>query len=210
MVAILAAGELHVWRADLDGAAGPGDSALSASERERAARFRFAADRVRWTRGRAILRELLGTYLERDPGSIEFELGPHGKPAALAASGLEFNLSHSAGTALYAFAIGNPVGIDVEVARRERDYLRLAKRTFGEDEHRRLRTLPPAEREPEFLRAWVRHEAALKCRGEPLGGRAAPEGLAILELDAGPGAAAAVASEREPDRVRSRVWPSAR
>lgn len=131
-----------------------------------------------------------------------FELGPYGKPGVRAAGGLQFNLSHSAGTALYAFAIGNPVGIDVEVARRERDYLRLAARALGEAEHRRLQALPPAEREPEFLRAWVRHEAALKCRGGGLGSRAAPEGLVLLDLDAGPGAAAAVASEREPDLVR--------
>ncbi len=62
----------------------------------------------------------------------------------------------------------------------------------------------------EFLREWVRHEAALKCRGEPLGGRAALAELAIVDLEVGPGAAAAVASAEAlvPQMITWTVPPS--
>jgi len=177
-----------------------GDADLSDAERDRAARFRFEPDRERWTRAHAILRCLLGAYLRREPQAIEFALGAHGKPSVLG-DGIDFNLSHSAGMALFAFAIDNPVGIDVELAGRARDILAIAERVLGHDELERLRALPPSEREPEFLRSWVRHEAALKCCGDRLGARVKLDGLSLLDLDVGPAAAAAVALERSADAV---------
>ena len=67
-----------------------------------------------------------------------------------------------------------PVGVDVEVPRRAIDEVALAARAFGPAEARRLEGLDPAVRAQEFLRAWVRHEAQLKCRGTGIGG--APAG----------------------------------
>jgi 4'-phosphopantetheinyl transferase len=194
-------GALHVWRADLDEIGWIGDGALSAEERERAARFSSERSRERWARGRAVLRHLLGGYLSRGPGAIELESGERGKPSVVTGDGIEFNLTHSGGLGLFAFARENPVGVDVQLAGRVRDPLAVAEREFGGAEVERLRALDAAQLEPEFLRLWVRHEAALKCRGEGLGGRAAPDGLALVDLDVGSGAAAAVALEREADPV---------
>jgi hypothetical protein len=58
--------EVQVWRlrADLEGrgseAAAAIDACVTAEERERAARFRFEADRQRFLHGRLLLRTFLG------------------------------------------------------------------------------------------------------------------------------------------------------
>jgi 4'-phosphopantetheinyl transferase len=194
-------GVLHVWRADLDDLGWIGHNALSTEEREHAARFSSERTRERWARGRAVLRHLLGGYLGRGPGAIELESGERGKPMVVSGEGVEFNLSHSGGLALFAFARENPVGIDVELAGRVRDPVAVAEREFGQAQAQRLRALDAAQLEPEFLRLWVRHEAALKCRGEGLGGPTEPDGLVLVDLDVGAGAAAAVALEREADPI---------
>jgi 4'-phosphopantetheinyl transferase len=200
----LESGALHLWRADLDELDHIGDGVLSAEERERAYRFSSERSRERWSRCRAVLRELLGGYLTRDPAAIEFGEGERGKPSAVAAQGIEFNLSHSGRLALFGFAHDNPLGVDVELAGRVRDPLAVAEREFGDDEYERLRGLPEGEREPEFLRLWVRHEAALKCRGGGLGGPRVDDDLVLIDLNAGSGAAAAVALERAPDSIVQR------
>jgi 4'-phosphopantetheinyl transferase len=191
-------GVVEVWRADLTVADDGVTALLSSEEAARAARFAREADGLRWARARGILRALLGDYLGADPRSLRIETDGDGKPRV--AGPLEFNLSHSAGVALYAFAAGRSVGVDVEVARERRtDPVALAARAFGPEEAARLAALDPAQRQAEFLRAWARYEARLKCGAE------SPW---IVELDVGPGAAAALAVERGPCAVRRREWPT--
>src|SRR5262245_12891009 len=74
---------VHVWPVDLDRPAA--DETLAPDERERAARFRFERDRLRFVAGRAALRCILALYLGLAPHEVAFEQGTHGKPA-LAAS----------------------------------------------------------------------------------------------------------------------------
>ncbi len=170
-------GIVHVWRADLVAVGDTLGDLLCADELARAARIVPERNRVLWARSRGVLRALLARYLDRDPRELRFVVGPHGKPALYGGAGsktdLRFNLSHSGGLALVAVTTGREVGVDIECAR---------KRYTAE-----------------FLRAWVAHEAAIKCRG---GGFAAPRGdlpagdlgtadLWTAELDAGPQAAAA-------------------
>jgi len=73
---------------------------------------------------------------------------------------------------------------------------------LDEAEVERLRDLPAERRDAEFLRSWVRHEAALKCRGAGLGSPSEPSGLYVSDLDVGADAVAAIALERPPDEVR--------
>ena len=137
-----------------------------------------------WARGRGALRALLGRYLSCDPRALRFANELHGKPALLrearlpdpprrepTTARLPFNMSHSQRLALYAFAEAGPVGVDVEVPRRAIDEVALAARAFGPAEARRLEGLDAARRGQEFLRAWVRHEAQLKCRESASAGR---------------------------------------
>jgi 4'-phosphopantetheinyl transferase len=220
----LADGAVHVWRADLAELADDLGGLLSPTERSRAERFARERDRLLWTRAHGVLRQLLGRYLGRDPFTLRFTTGAHGKPALLddpprspataermaaTHARLSFNLSHSGHLALYAFSAIGPVGVDVEVARGPIDELAIAARALGQAEVRRLAVLDPSIREQEFRRAWVRHEAVLKCRGTGIGGAAAQTNGRepwIAELEVGPRAAGAVAVGRLPRELRCRDW----
>jgi 4'-phosphopantetheinyl transferase len=213
----LTEGTVHVWRADLEAVADDMHGLLSPEERVRARRLLSQRDRQRWIRARGVLRALLGRYLQNDPTTLRFAAGTHGKLELLDAAGgsaaasaptsaklprLSFNLSHSGGLALYAFTKTGAVGIDVEVARRPINEIAIAARALGQAEARRLEALDPPVREREFLRAWVRHEAELKCVGTGIGraatGTADPRPW-MAELEVGPHAAGAVAVA-EPSR----------
>ena len=205
-----AANIVHIWRADLNAVAEGLEDLLNQDELQRAARIVRACDRIRWARSRGVLRALLGRYLDRDPRQLSFVLGPQGKPALRAGTqpdadlrfklsqDLRFNLSHSGALVLYAVALGRQVGIDVEVARRRVDEVAIAARVLGRDQARRLARLDPEARTREFLRAWVVHEATVKCRGTGLATPAQDSFAAELwtaQMDVGPQAAAAVAIE---------------
>jgi 4'-phosphopantetheinyl transferase len=116
----LDSGEVHVWRArlDLDAASVAALARiLSTDELQRAMRFRRALDCHHFVAARAILRLILGSYLNVEPARIVFTRSPFGKPAVrLPKEGgpLHFNLSHSHGLTLYAISRDFEVGIDIE------------------------------------------------------------------------------------------------
>ena len=198
-----------MWRADLEAVGDGLSELLDDGERERAARMLRDGDRLLWTRARGVLRALLGRYLEADPRTLRFATGAHGKPALAEHERLFFNLSHSGEIALYAFAQGNDVGVDLEVDRRVLDRPALAARAFGVAEARRLEALGPQARQREFLQTWTRHEAALKCRGTGIGAYRAdaqPEGLWITELELGARAIGALAVEGHVRELRCWEW----
>jgi 4'-phosphopantetheinyl transferase len=224
---LLAGGAVHVWRADLTAVGEDLGELLCSEERARAARFLHERDRELWKRSRGVLRALLGRYLRQDPNSLRFATGPHGKPALVedarqAPTAAEpssarssppcFNMSHSGQLALYAFGEAGAVGVDVEIARQPSDEVAIAARIFGAAVARRLERLDPATRRREFLRAWVRHEAELKCLGVGIGSARAsaaePVRPWIGELDVGPRAAAAVAVHAPPRELRRWDWPA--
>lgn len=187
---------------------------LCSEEQARAERIMNERDAELWRRSRGLLRALLGRYLQRDPSSLRFVIGEHGKPSLLheadelptashpqtaTADRLSFNMSHSGELALYAFSAAGAVGVDVETARRAVNEVAIAARMLGQAEARRLERLDPDVRQREFLRAWARHEAELKCVGIGIGAVHAELGKRerwIAELELGPSAAAAVAAER--------------
>jgi 4'-phosphopantetheinyl transferase len=201
----LAAGAVHVWRADLATADGSLAELLSIDERERSERILDEHQRELWTRSRGLLRELLGRYLEREPRSLRFAVGKYGKPEMVGAGADSpaFNMSHSGELALYAFSDAGAVGVDVEVARRPVDEVAIAARMLGEVEAQRLQALDPRTRRQEFLCSWARNEAELKCLGigigESAGGRAGPR-PSVVALELGADVGAAVASE-QPARI---------
>ena len=229
-------GEVHAWFADL---ALPPETlnqmrlTLAADERERAARFYFDRDRDRYVAARGILRRLLARYLDTTPERIAFLYGEHGKPALAApweSSGLRFNVSHSHGSALYAFAAGREIGCDIEQHRENVLADRIAERFFSPSEVSALDSLPAGQRMEGFFNCWTRKEAWIKARsqglsipldsfdvtlapGEPailLATRPDPDEAArwtLHALDAPPGFAAAIAVEGRPDRVRVHNWP---
>jgi 4'-phosphopantetheinyl transferase len=221
----LAAGSIHVWWADLDELGEELAVRLCESERQRANRIAGQRERRRWSLGRGLLRTLLARYVRCDPLTLRLTVSSDGKPVldtcerpsrdvwGRVVAQPFFNLSHSGPMALYAFSAAGPVGVDVEVRRRPIDVVGIARRVFGQAEALRLEALDPAEREEEFLRAWVRHEAQLKCLGTGFGGVGPGTGsgdhrLWVSELDVGPGGAAAVASAEAPSELHCFGWPA--
>jgi 4'-phosphopantetheinyl transferase len=170
----LHADEVHVWQASLD--ANPAAierffGYLSAVEKDRAARFLAPKDSNRFTVCRGILRELLGGYLRRPAGEVRLEVGPRGKPVLHADAGmpeLRFNVSNSQGFALYAFALGREVGIDIEKIRPEVAFQGIEGRYFSPREQQELRNLPEKLRPEGFFLCWTRKEAYIKARGDGL------------------------------------------
>jgi hypothetical protein len=144
----LADGMVHVWAAPLDPPADTirrSEALLAPDERARADRFRFERDRRRFTVARGVLRTLLGRYLGTDPRGVAFRYESHGKPVLgepFAERGIRFNVSHSGEMALYAFARGRELGVDVEEVRRMDDGLDIAERFFSEAEVAAFRALP--------------------------------------------------------------------
>jgi 4'-phosphopantetheinyl transferase len=223
---------VHVWRADLTAVPNELGELLDDDERARVERFASARDAERWRRSRGLLRALLGRYLQRQPHSLRFTTGEHGKPALAEDAGssfaqtqrksapptdagrLSFNMSHSGQLALYAFSRAGAVGIDVEVGRRSIDEVAVASRALGTATAERLRTLEQPARKREFLAAWARHEAQLKCLGVGIGGTelsgtgdaGEDHGLWLVELEMGPDVAAAVAAEHPVHELRRWDW----
>jgi 4'-phosphopantetheinyl transferase len=167
-------GEVHVWRASLDCSESVlhrFKAALAADEKARAQRFVFQPDRNSYMAARGVLRELLGRYLNRGPSEIEFDYGAQGKPALRSGwsqSGVQFNVSHSHGMALFAFAVARQVGVDVELLRPDFAGEKIAERFFSPQEVRELRSLPAAVQDEGFFLCWTRKEAYIKARGEGL------------------------------------------
>ena len=159
--------EIHVWCVELDAAGEEAAFAacLSAEERERASGLLSGTHKRRFVVARGMLRQLLGRYLDRDPGAVAFARGAHGKPF-LQESGLHFNVSHTHELALYAIARDREVGVDVEWMRPQVAHEQIAARFFSLEEQEELAQVPNEERRAAFYNIWTRKEAYVKARGD--------------------------------------------
>jgi 4'-phosphopantetheinyl transferase len=215
---------VDVWRADLGAVADDlHEGLLSSDERARASRMVGEGARMLWCRSRGLLRVLLARYLNDNPATLRFSTSARGKlflagerhanplggPKPRSTAPIQFNLSHSADVAVYAFAAAAAVGVDIELDRRDVNEVAIAARTFGPCEAARLRELDAETRRREFLRAWVRYEAQVKCVGVGIAGARAI-GAAnepwMAELEVGPPGAAAVAVEAAPRELCCWDW----
>jgi 4'-phosphopantetheinyl transferase len=166
--------DVHLWYVHLDWAAADTKRVerwLSLDERQRAQRFRFDRDRNRFIVRRAVLRMLLGEYLESPAGDIAFVYRALGKPALAPAFDrhrLSFNASHSHDLAVVAVAFDRTLGVDVEWVRPLVDLEAIARRFFAPRENLALNRVAPAERVQAFFNCWTRKEAFVKASGEGL------------------------------------------
>ncbi|TVQ36107.1 MAG: 4'-phosphopantetheinyl transferase superfamily protein [Wenzhouxiangella sp.] len=127
-----------------------------------------------------VLRLLLGSYLGRPGKDVIIARQDKGKPVLapqLAASGLCFNLSHSAGWLAIAVARDLELGVDIETVRELKRPGDLAKRYFPAAEAEWLCGLEAAARSPAFLQQWTAREALVKAAGTGIAGA-----LAEIEL----------------------------
>lgn len=206
---------------------------LTPDEAARAARFRFERDRFAFVARRGILRTLLGRCLAQEAITLPLTANRYGKPAldaGLSGVDLRFNISHSAGLALFAFAVARDVGVDIEAVRPDVDCELVARSVFSESEQRALRSVPAADRRAAFFACWTRKEAYIKARGvglsmaldqfdvtlqpgEPaclLATRDDPGEAArwsMVSLDAGPDHRAALVAEGHDWQLSCWQWP---
>lgn len=173
--------DIQIWTARLDSLSLAEmkelEASLDSTERARAARFHFEPDRKQYIASRGLLRHLISNVLEKPTESLAFEYGAQGKPALTSAFSsertLHFNVSHSAGWAMFALAWDREIGIDLESASRltrsGNDLSRLASKVLSARELSVWQALPdPAIRGAAFLRAWTRKEAFAKATGRGL------------------------------------------
>jgi 4'-phosphopantetheinyl transferase len=172
---------VQIWTAQLE-ALSPAEltelgASLNSVEHARAARFHFEPDQRHFIASRGLLRRLLGAALDTPASALVFEYGAHGKPALTSAFSqrriLRFNLSHSAGWAMFALAWDREIGIDLESAARLKRNVNgltaLAARVLSTRELLAWNALPDAAaRDAAFLRAWTRKEAYAKATGHGL------------------------------------------
>ena len=144
---------------------------LSKDEKERACRFRFEKDRIRFIATRGILRTLLSGYLNMDAGKVSFAYGPYGKPELSAEASsipIRFNLAHSHCLALFAFVLNCDIGVDIEFMQRDIAMDDIAERFFSPNEKAALDRLPSDMKRKGFFTCWARKEALLKANGKGL------------------------------------------
>ena len=134
---------------------------LPVQEREKAGRFVYEADRLRFITGRLLIREI---FKERfGTAFAEIKLTEYGKPYITGAENFHFNLSHSGD--FVALAVSNaPVGIDIEQIK-EIEWKDIAQ-TFSAKEKSMLNN--SSGQLNCFYRIWTVREAFSKEEGTGL------------------------------------------
>jgi 4'-phosphopantetheinyl transferase len=165
---------IHIWIASLEQSNCKVQNLsklLSEDEQDRSMKFCFEKDRKHFIVGRGLLRTFLGRYLDKEPTQLKFYYSQYGKPAldgTVEGNVLNFNLSHSHGLALYAFALDHQIGIDIELIRFIPDVEQIVERFFSTNERSLFRTLSPEQKQIAFFKGWTSKEAYLKATGNGL------------------------------------------
>lgn len=157
-----------VWLNASPGLPGAPIDLLSEDERLRARRFRLPHLADSFVQTHVALRILAGRRLQVEPHSLVFSAGAFGKPQLEDAPAFGFNLSHSGGLAVFAFAGGCEVGVDVEQVHGVSDRDTIVEKYFSPAEQEEFQQVEANEREQAFFNAWTRKEAYVKARGKGL------------------------------------------
>lgn len=175
----LAPGYVHVWRFSWrTGLA----ALLSPVERAQYEKYRSRRAAAAFGAARAGIRRVAEIYTGRDPGAIDRT--PFGKPFFRGARDFHFNISHCGDMVLAALS-SEPVGLDVEVSGRRRDFAAIARRFFRAEEADEVARAGDSGEEV-FLRLWTAKEAMLKLSGRGISGglnlaRVSPDGSGLLD-----------------------------
>jgi 4'-phosphopantetheinyl transferase len=164
---------VHIWLAgieneikNLERLAG----LLSGDESERAGRFFFEKDRIRYIVSHGVLRLILSRYVRLSPSGLRFAVGKRGKPFLDNATpgNITFSMSHSGQLFVCGIAENREIGVDVEFMKDIKDMDRLAGRFFSVREKEEYYKLPGGKRKKAFFTCWTRKEAFVKAVGEGL------------------------------------------
>jgi len=169
--------DVRLWRVDLDAyAQAVALDGLSREEEAREARMTHGQDGRRWRAARHALRRVIAALVNAPPETLVIEPDDLGKPR-LQGSGLQFNLSHSAGEALIGVSPDRAIGVDLEVVHEVVDAEVLARAHFTNAERAEWSRADAAARDRTFLTCWTRKEACVKALG--VGLSAQPESIEV-------------------------------
>jgi 4'-phosphopantetheinyl transferase len=160
--------EIHVWVVDIR--ATESQCAvlrrwLDVQENERASRIPNLETRRSFLVAHGVLRCLVARYGACEPGAIELATDAQGKPRLVFPDGMQFNMSHSAEWAAFAFSSNCTVGVDLEKVRALRGLPDLIRRVLCAEEAEELMLLPECDRARGFFCCWTRKEAYSKAMG---------------------------------------------
>ncbi len=166
--------DVHIWRVFLPAFESQKvwlEKLLSPEQVERGKRIIRFPEKLNYTIRSAIIRLLIGKYLDISPLTVEFVASRLGKPAICATGielGLEFNVSHSEDWLFLAFCRDNPIGVDVECVKHDFPVMEISQRFFTSSEASLVANVNEKCRTEMFFRIWVRKEAYLKALGKGL------------------------------------------
>jgi 4'-phosphopantetheinyl transferase len=138
---------------------------LSAEEIERSLRLKIKEKQEQFVCSRAILRTILGSYLDKNPANLQIQPTPDGKPY-LKKSEICFNLSHSGNILLYGFSHKSLIGIDIQQIYPITNIETIIKNYFSETERKYLESQPVDQLMNHFFSIWTAKEAYLKAIGK--------------------------------------------
>lgn len=164
---------VQAWRCSLAGDAAQVPSLvalLAPEERARAERYGRPDLRLRYIVGRATLRTILGTCLDLAPEEVAIVRGRRGRPelAPRHATDLDFNVSHTRATAIFAVTYGRRIGVDIEHSERRLNVDGVARKFMTPREQATLRALGDDARRRRLLLLWTCKEAMSKATGDAL------------------------------------------
>ncbi len=162
--------EAHVWTWELTvehSVLAYLESLLSNSDWRRVRRLRSGQDARRFVVCRAMVRKILGRYLNLPAQQICFSHNDFGKPSLRPGPPLElqFNVSHSFELAALAVGAGHPLGIDIERLSTYPAGAPLATSYLTPQEIERLSSSGETARNRIRFQAWTRLEAVAKAEG---------------------------------------------
>jgi 4'-phosphopantetheinyl transferase len=165
---------VHIWCASLRTSSqrlNDSWNLLLEDEKRAADKFISVQARENFIISRGILRLLLSKYLGTAPEKLVFKQGRYGKPYVKQDTEqlpLQFNISHSKDLALFAFALHNQIGIDIEYIQEDFSCEEIAPQFFSKQENIVLSALPKEQQREAFFTCWTRKEAFIKSIGEGL------------------------------------------
>ena len=146
-------------------------SQLRPEEQAEAARFRLEKDRLTFVLGRLLVHRYLAQQGASPPGGWHIVRTAHGKPFVKPAPGYPvptFNISHTAGAVMAAFATDREIGLDVESMHHQVSVEELAQSYFAAAENTLLLSFSGSKRRETFYKLWTLKEAYLKAMGRGL------------------------------------------
>jgi 4'-phosphopantetheinyl transferase len=164
----IAGNEIHVWVVGMRASESQCATLrawLDLQEIERASRIPNLQTRQSFLVAHGVLRCLLARYLACDPGAIEFASDPQGKPKLVFPECMQFNMTHSAEWAAFAFSSNCTVGVDLEKVRPLSGLPDIIRRVLCAEEAVELMLLSECDRERGFFCCWTRKEAYSKAVG---------------------------------------------